>query len=61
VRACVRVRARVCVVISEFKKVFQHRTNLIRNNNNNSDLLADSHNIFNSRKNCFCQLLNVER
>jgi hypothetical protein len=43
--------------ISEFKKGYQPRTNLVKDEN--GDLLADSHNILNTWKNYFCQLLNV--
>jgi hypothetical protein len=41
--------------INEFKKAYQPRTNLVTDEN--SDLLADSHNILNSWKNYFFQLL----
>jgi hypothetical protein len=43
--------------INEFKRGYQPRNNLIKDEN--GDLLADSHNILNRRKNYFSQLLNV--
>jgi hypothetical protein len=43
--------------ISEFKRGYQPRNNLVKNAN--GDLFADSHNILNKWKNCFSQLLNV--
>jgi len=43
--------------INEFMKGYQSRTNLLKIEN--SDLLADSHNILNRWKNYACQLLNV--
>jgi hypothetical protein len=43
--------------INEFKKGYQCRTNLVKIEN--GDLLADSHNILNRRKNYFCQLFSV--
>jgi hypothetical protein len=43
--------------INEFKKDYQSIINLVWNEN--SDILADSHNILNRQKNYFCQLLNV--
>jgi hypothetical protein len=43
--------------INEFKRGFQPRNNLVKDEN--GDLLADSHNILNRRKNYFSQLLNV--
>jgi hypothetical protein len=43
--------------ISEFKKGYQPRTNIIKEEN--GDLLADPHSIFNRWKNYFCQLLNA--
>jgi hypothetical protein len=46
----------ICRSINEFKKGFQPRTNLVKDEND--DLLADSHNILNRWKNYFCQLLN---
>jgi hypothetical protein len=42
---------------NEFKKGYQPRTNLAKDDN--GDLLADSHSILNRWKNYFCQLLNV--
>jgi hypothetical protein len=45
--------------INEFKKGYQHRSNLVKDEN--GDLLADSHNILNRWKNYFSQLLNVCR
>jgi hypothetical protein len=45
--------------IKEFKKGYQPRTNLVKDEND--DLLADSHNILNKWKNYFFQLLNVYR
>jgi hypothetical protein len=44
--------------INEFKKGYQPRTDLVKDEN--GDLLADSH-IFNRWKNCFTRLLNVRR
>jgi hypothetical protein len=38
-------------------KGYQPRTNIVKDEN--GDLLAHSHNIFNRQKNYFCQLLNV--
>jgi hypothetical protein len=43
--------------INEFKKDYQPRNNLMKDEN--CDLLADSHNILNRWKNYFSQLLNV--
>jgi hypothetical protein len=43
--------------INEFKRGCQLRNNLV--NYENGDLLVDSHNILNSQKNNFSQLLNV--
>jgi hypothetical protein len=43
--------------INEFKKGYQPRTNLLKNEN--GDLLADSHSILNRWKNYSCQMLNV--
>jgi hypothetical protein len=43
--------------IKEFKKGYQPRSNLIKDEN--SDLLADSRSTLNRWKNYFCQLLNV--
>jgi hypothetical protein len=43
--------------INEFKRGYQSRSNLVKDEN--GDLLADSHNIVNRRKNDFSQLLNV--
>jgi hypothetical protein len=43
--------------INEFKKCYQPRINLGKDEN--GDLLAVSHNILNRWKNYFCQLLNV--
>jgi hypothetical protein len=43
----------------EFKKGYQPRTNLV--NDENGDLPADSYRILNRWKNCFSQLLNVQR
>jgi hypothetical protein len=45
--------------IKEFKRGYQPRSNLVKDEN--SDLLADSHNILNRRKNYFPQLFNVRR
>jgi hypothetical protein len=44
-------------IINEFKKVYQPRTNLVKDER--GDLLADPHKILNNWKNYFCQLLNV--
>jgi hypothetical protein len=44
--------------INEFKKCYQPRNNLVKDEN--GDLLADSHNILNRWKNYFSQLLNVQ-
>jgi hypothetical protein len=41
--------------INEFKRSFQPRNNLV--DDENGDLLADSHNILNRWKNCCSQLL----
>jgi hypothetical protein len=41
--------------INEFKKGYQPRTNMVKENGD----LADSHSILNRWKNYFCQLLNV--
>jgi hypothetical protein len=43
--------------INEFKRDHQHRSNLVKDEN--SDLLANSHNNLNRWKNYFCQILNV--
>jgi hypothetical protein len=43
--------------INEFKSGYQPRNNLVKDEN--GDLLADSHNIFNRWKNYFSQLLNM--
>jgi len=43
--------------INEFKKGYQPRTNLVKDEN--GDLLADSHSILNRWKNYFCHLLNA--
>jgi hypothetical protein len=43
--------------INEFKKGYQTRSNLVRNEN--GDLHTYSHNILNRWKNYFCKLLNV--
>jgi hypothetical protein len=43
--------------INEFKRGYQPRNNLVKDEN--GDLLADSHNIFNRWKNYFSQVLNV--
>jgi hypothetical protein len=43
--------------INEFKRGYQSRNNLEKDEN--GDLLVDSHNILNSWKNYFSQLLNV--
>jgi hypothetical protein len=43
--------------INEFKRAYLPRNNLVRDEN--SGLLADSHNILNRWKNYFSQLLNV--
>jgi hypothetical protein len=45
--------------INEFKRGYQPRSNLLKDVN--GDLLADSHNIMNRKKNYFFQLLNVHR
>jgi hypothetical protein len=42
---------------SEFKKCYQPRTNMVKEEN--GDLLADSHSILNRWTNYFCQILNV--
>jgi hypothetical protein len=44
-------------VINEFKRGYQPRNNLMKDEN--GDLLADSHNVLNRWKNYFSQLLNV--
>jgi hypothetical protein len=43
--------------INEFKRVYQPRNKLVKDDN--GDLLADSHSILNRQKNYFSQLLNV--
>jgi hypothetical protein len=43
--------------INEFKRDYQPRNNLVKDEN--GDLLVDSHNILNRRKNYYIQLLNV--
>jgi hypothetical protein len=43
----------------EFKKSYQPRSNLVKDEN--GDMLADLHNISNRWKNYFSQLLNVYR
>ena len=43
--------------INEFKKGYQSRTNLVKNEN--GDLIASSPNIFNTCKNNFCHLLKI--
>jgi hypothetical protein len=43
--------------IYEFKRGYQPRSNLVKDEN--GDLLADSHNIFNRWKHYFSQLLNI--
>jgi hypothetical protein len=43
--------------INEFKRSYQPRNNSVEDEND--DLLADSHNILKRWKNCFSQLLNV--
>jgi hypothetical protein len=45
--------------INEFKKGYQPRTNIMKDEN--GDLLADSRNILNRWKNYCCWLLNVHR
>jgi hypothetical protein len=45
--------------INEFKKGYQPRTNLTKDESSN--LLADPHKSLNTWKNYFCQLLNVHR
>jgi hypothetical protein len=47
----------LCRDINEFKKGYQPRTNMVKEEN--GDLLADFHSIFNRWKNYFCQLLNA--
>jgi hypothetical protein len=47
----------LCRGINEFKRCYQPRNNLMKDENGN--LLADSHNILNRLKNYFSQLLNV--
>jgi hypothetical protein len=54
------LRARcLCRKINDFKKGYQPRSNLVKDEN--GDLLADSHNILIRWKNYFSQLLNVHR
>jgi hypothetical protein len=43
--------------ITEFKKSYQPRTNLVKDEKN--DALVDPYKILNRWKNCVCQLLNV--
>jgi hypothetical protein len=47
----------ICTSIKEIKKVYQPRTNLVKDEK--GDQLADSHDILNRWRNHFCQLLNV--
>jgi hypothetical protein len=47
----------LCRGISEFKKVYQLRTNLVKGEND--DLLVDYHNILSRCKNYLCQLLKL--
>jgi hypothetical protein len=47
----------LCSGINEFTRGYQPRSNLVKYEN--GDLLADSNNILNRRKNYFPQLLNV--
>jgi hypothetical protein len=47
----------LCTGINEFKNCYQPTTNIVKDEN--GDLLVDFHNIWNSWKNYFCQLLNV--
>jgi hypothetical protein len=49
----------LCRGINEFKKGYQPRSNLLKDEN--SDLLADCCNILNRGKNYFSQLLNAHR
>jgi hypothetical protein len=49
----------LCRGINEFKKGYQPRTNLVKDERGH--LLADPHKILNRLKNYFCQLLNVHR
>jgi hypothetical protein len=44
--------------ITEFKKGYQHKTNLVKDERDN--LLVDPQKILNRWKNCFLQLLNVQ-
>jgi hypothetical protein len=54
----VRIKmSETCRDINKFKKVYQSRSNLVKDENN--DLLADAHNILYRQKNYFCQILNV--
>jgi hypothetical protein len=48
----------LCRGINEFKRGYQHRSNLVKGEN--GDLLADSNYILNRWKNYFFQLLNVQ-
>jgi uncharacterized protein YaaR (DUF327 family) len=43
--------------MNEFKRATKPRNNLVKDEN--GDLLADSHNVLNRRKNYFCQLSNM--
>jgi hypothetical protein len=43
--------------LNEFKKVYQPRTNLVKDQN--GDMIAESYNVLNRWKNYFCRLLNV--
>jgi hypothetical protein len=45
--------------INKLKRGSQRISNLMKDEN--GELLADSHNIFNRWKNCFSQVLNVHR
>jgi hypothetical protein len=43
--------------ITECKKLYQPRSNIVKDDNDN--LLADAHNILKTWKKKFCQLLNI--
>jgi hypothetical protein len=45
--------------INKFKKIHQHRTNLVKDEK--GDFLADPDKIVNRWMNYFCQILNVQR
>jgi hypothetical protein len=53
------VRIKLYRVISDFKKGYQPRTNIVKDEK--GDLVADSHNILDKWRNYFSELLNVHK